>query len=466
MTTPTHETTATAGGVAFTDLAAKFGTPLYVYDGEALSRQFTGLREALDPRVEIFFSLKANPNISVCAYMHELGARAEVSSRAELHTALRAGVAPADVIFVGPGKSVLELEEAVEAGIAAIVCESFGELALIDRIAAQRGTVARVVLRINPSFAVKGAGLAMGGMPRQFGIDEATLFSAGAELAARHPHVRLVGVHVYMGTRIMFPDTIVENSRRILDLAERVAGQLGFPLELVDIGGGLGVAYFENESELDLGELSGKLNPVLADFVERHPATRLIMELGRYLVAPAGTYVISVRYTKESMGRWFAVADGGTNHHMAAVGIGAVVHRNFPIRLLSRSGEAEVEIDAETAAQAQEPTRWQLTGPLCTPNDVIGKDVALPPLRVGDLIGIGHSGAYGPSASPTGFLSHGHPAEVLVVDGEAHLIRRRESMEDLLGAQILCAPGRGAGQVGVPQAPADSATRRTTGQGR
>jgi diaminopimelate decarboxylase len=416
---------ATAGALSFADLAAEFGTPLYVYDGDVLARQFTGLRAALDPRVEIFYSLKANPNISVCAHLHRLGARAEVSSRVELHTALRAGVAPAEIIFVGPGKGAIELEDAVEAGIAAIVCESFGELGLIEGIAARRGVLARVVLRVNPSFAVKGAGLAMGGMPRQFGIDEAALLAADEGLAARHPHVRLIGVHVYMGTRIMFPEIVVENSRRILDLAERVAAHLGFPLEIVDLGGGLGVAYFERESELDPEELAAGLNPVLADFAERHPATRLAMELGRYLVAPAGTYVVSVRYTKESMGRWFAVADGGTNHNMPAVGIGAIVHRNFPIRLLNR------------AADAADAVPWQLTGPLCTPNDVFGKDVLLPPLRVGDLIGIGHSGAYGPSASPTGFLSHGYPAEVLVLDGEAHLVRRRESMEDMLGPQIL-----------------------------
>lgn len=422
----TPPVTATPDGPSFPELAAEFGTPLYVYDGDVIARQFTGLREALHPRIEIFFSLKANPNISVCAHLHRLGARAEVSSRTELHTALRAGVAPGDIIFVGPGKGIAELEDAVEAGIAAIICESFEELALIDRIAARRGTAARVALRVNPAFAVKGAGLAMGGVPRQFGIDEAALLGRGPELVSQHPHVRLIGLHVYMGTRIMSADVVAANSTRILDLADRVTAQLGFPLELLDLGGGLGVPYFVGETDFDHKDLAAQLDPLVTGFLGRHPQVRLIMELGRYLVAHSGTYVVSVRYTKESLGRRFAVADGGTNHHMAAVGIGSVVHRNFPIRLLNRAADPD-----------EQPAPWHLAGPLCTPNDVFGKDVALPALRPGDLIGIEQSGAYGPSASPTGFLSHGHPAEVLLADGAAHLVRRRETMEDLLRSQIL-----------------------------
>lgn len=145
------EPAATADGLPFTELAARFGTPLYVYDGAVLARQFTRLRAALDHRIELFFSLKSNPNLSVFAFLHGLGARAEVSSRAELHTAFRAGAAPADTILLGPGKSEAEIEDAVTAGIAALVCESFEELALIDRVALRHGVVARVALRVNPA---------------------------------------------------------------------------------------------------------------------------------------------------------------------------------------------------------------------------------------------------------------------------------------------------------------------------
>jgi diaminopimelate decarboxylase len=413
----------TVQGIGITELAGTYGTPLYVYDGEALRDRLTEVRGRLHPRLEIFFSLKANPNAGVCAVLHAHGARAEISSLAELATARRAGVAPEDIIFLGPGKSRAELAACLDQHVFAIICESFGELAVIEELAVERGTTARVALRINPGFTVQGSGLTMGGKPRQFGIDEAAVL-ADPGLAARLPHVRLMGVQVYMGTRILSEQAVAENTERILDLAERISRRLGFPLELADVGGGLGVAYFDNETDPDLAALAARVNPVLDAFAGRHPATRIVMELGRYLTARAGTYVARVRYVKTSMGERFAIADGGTNHHMAAVGIGSFVKRNFPIRLLNRLDEPATE-------------EWNVTGPLCTPSDTLGKKVLLPPVRPGDLIGVGRSGAYGPSASPVLFLSHGHPAEVLVLDGRAHLVREPDRTEDLLAKQRL-----------------------------
>ncbi|SCL35013.1 diaminopimelate decarboxylase [Micromonospora nigra] len=411
------------GGVPVTELVERFSTPLYVYDGATVTAQYRGLRERLHPAVEMFYSLKANPNVSVCALLHSLGARAEVSSLTELVTAQRAGVPADQIMFLGPGKSRDEITSCLKEEIT-LICESFGELALIDELAEGLGVTARVVLRVNPSFAVKGGGLTMGGKPRQFGIDETALLDA-PDLAARHRHVRLAGFQAYMGTRFLSEDMVAENTTRILDLAERLAAHLRVPLEVVDVGGGLGVAYFAGERDLDVVALTDQLNPVFARFHERHPDTRLVMELGRYLVGHSGTYAVRVRYVKESMGERFAVADGGTNHHMAAVGIGSFVKRNFPMRLLNRDSAAE-------------PVKWNVTGPLCTPNDTIGKAVELPAdLRPGDVVGVERSGAYGPTASPVHFLSHGYPAEVLVHDGEPRLIRTRDDVDSMLAAQIL-----------------------------
>ncbi|MBT3073217.1 MULTISPECIES: diaminopimelate decarboxylase [Streptomyces] len=419
-------------GLGINRLTEEFGTPLYLYDGDVLRAQFEGLRAPLHPALEMFFSLKANPNVSVCALLRSLGARAEVSSMAELVTALRAGVPAHDIIFLGPGKSREEIAACLTEGILATVVESFEELALVDELAAEQGVLAPVALRVNPGFAVKGSGLTMGGKPRQFGIDEEQVLAAEG-LAERHPHVRLMGVHAYLGTRILDENVIVENSARILDLAERVSERLGFTLELVDVGGGLGVGYFEKERDLDPKVLADGLNPLIESFARAHPTTRLLLELGRYLTAPAGTYVVRVRYVKTSLGESFAVADGGTNHHMAAVGIGSFVKRNFPMRLLNRLDEP-----------ADQP--WVVTGPLCTPNDTLGKNVSLPPVRAGDLIGVDRSGAYGPTASPVLFLSHGYPAEVLVDGGRAHLVRDRDTTDDLLGRQHRYhPPATGAG---------------------
>ncbi|HTI26688.1 MAG TPA: type III PLP-dependent enzyme [Kutzneria sp.] len=402
------------------EIAKEHGTPTYVYDGDHLAENLRELRAALHPALEVFFSLKSNPNRGVYDVLRAAGARAEVSSLAELRTVLAAGTDPGDIVFLGPGKSAAEIEACVEAGIYALVCESLPELVQIDEAAARHGVRQRVLLRVNPAFSVKGSRLTMGGKPRQFGIDEATVLAAGRSLS-EYRHADVAGVQAYLGTRILDADVVVKNTAYILDLAERVAAATGIRLDAVDIGGGLGVAYFDGEQDLDLAALTKELNPLLERFTAAHPDTRMIMESGRYLTADAGTYLMRVRYVKESMGENFAVTDGGTHHHMAAVGIGSFVKRNFPIELLSRTAE---------------PTEnWNVTGPLCTPNDTVAKGARLPSLQPGDLLGVRRSGAYGPSASPVYFLSHGYPAEVVVRRGRTYLVRRRDTVDDVLAKQ-------------------------------
>ncbi|MEU9606670.1 type III PLP-dependent enzyme [Streptomyces sp. NPDC048057] len=411
-------------GNSVADLAEEFGTPLFVYDAGVLERTYSELRDQLPDPVDIFFSLKANPNISVCGYLNSQGAGAEVSSYAELITALRAGVDPQDIIFVGPGKDERELTACVESGIHAVVCESLQEVRQLDAVAVARGDgPVPVLLRVNPSFDTKGSGLAMGGKPRQFGIDEEELRRSRSELA----HLRktkIKGFHAYMGTRFLNHEDVLHNTREILATSEDLAAQLGFPLEAVDFGGGLGIAYFDNEHDLDLTALGEGMREAVAPFAQRNPRCRLIMELGRFLTAMAGMYVVRARYVKESKGELFVVADGGTNHHMAAVGVGSFVKRNFPVAHLGRPGDRPTH-------------RYTLTGPLCTPNDVVAKKVELPEVKAGDLIGVERSGAYGPTASPGLFLSHGYPAEVMVVNGRAHVVRERDLAEDLLAKQHL-----------------------------
>jgi diaminopimelate decarboxylase len=412
--------TTTVQGIPFTELAQRFGTPLFVYDTEVLAGQYERLRAGLDPAVELFYSLKANPNAAVCAYLHGLGAGAEVSSLAELLTAQRAGVPADDIVFPGPGKQPGELSACLDTRVHAVVCESIGELAALDELARIRAVRAPVAIRVNPSFSVRASTLAMGGKPRQFGIDEDQLSRA---LLARFPNLDVLGIHVYLGTRLLDAGVVLENTVRILELAGSLADRLGLDLRLVDVGGGLGVPYFDGEEDLDLGTLVPGLNRAFAAFRATRPGVRLVMELGRYLTAPAGTYLMRVRYTKTSQGQRFAITDGGTHHHMAAVGIGSFVKRDFPMFLANRIGAAT--------------DRWTVAGPLCTPNDTLGRNIALPALRPGDLIGVRQSGAYGPTASPGLFLSHGYPAEVLVHEGRAYLIRDRDEPADLLAKQHL-----------------------------
>ncbi|ARQ68470.1 type III PLP-dependent enzyme [Streptomyces marincola] len=410
-------------GIPVSRIAAEFGTPLYLYDADVLRSGYQRLRAALHPAVDIFLSLKANPNVSVCGYLGSLGAGAEISSMTELLTVRRAGIDPRNVIFLGPGKTRAELEACVQAGLYAIVCESLDEVRQVDEIAAAADRDVPVMLRVNPDFSARGTGLTMGGKPRQFGVDVAQLRGARAALSGLR-RVRVRGIHAYLGTRFLKAEDIVGNTEQVLATAAGLADDLRIPLDTVDFGGGFGVAYFDNEKDLDIESTVAGINAAVEPFVRAHPGVRLINELGRYLTAWCGTYVVRVLYVKESQGERFAIADGGTNHHMAAVGVGSFVKRNFPLRSLTR--------------HTDEPTgKYTVTGPLCTPNDVIGKKVLLPEVAAGDLLGVERSGAYGPSASPGHFLSHGFPAEVMVLNGEAHLIRDRDRSEDLLAKQHL-----------------------------
>jgi len=410
-------------GIPVHQLAEQYGTPFFVYDGERLVENYTQLRGLLSSELEIFYSLKANPNISIYSLLHRHGVMAETSSLAELSTVLSAGTSPKDILFLGPGKDPKSLETLVDTGIYAIVCESIAEMGLVNSIAVAKGKKVDVALRINPNFAAKGSRLTMGGKPRQFGIDENTVF-ANPKIFKELTHVRILGIHVYMGTRILDANEIAENTKHIFELATRFKDAYDLPLQMVDIGGGLGVPYYDNETKLDVVKLGSLMNPLIGEFRSKNPKTRLIMELGRYLAAESGTFVSRALYVKESMGEQFVVTDGGTNCHMAAVGVGSFLKRNFPMANLS---------DWEGEATHQ----YHVTGPLCTPNDVVAKSAQLPPVNPGDLIGVLRSGAYGPTASPVLFLSFGYPAEVLVYEGKNHLIRERDTVQDILQKQRL-----------------------------
>jgi diaminopimelate decarboxylase len=404
-------------------LADRFGTPLYVYHHSELVAALADLRAALHPAMEVLYSVKANPNVSVCAAFADQGTGAEVSSPVELDTAIRAGFRPRDVLYVGPAKTPQELWACLAAGVRAIVVESFAELAELQRIGARSGVRPPALVRVNPTTVEPGARMAMGGRARPFGIDEEQLLGYRT-LVADHPDVDILGVHAYLGTRILAPDTIVAHTRGVLALAERVSAATGIVLRTVDVGGGLGVAYFPGETDPDMARLRAGLAPVVDRFRSRHPHTRLLFEAGRYLTARAGVYLVRVRDVKSSQGRRFVVTDGGTHHHLPAVGIGGLVRRNFPLRCFTDDPDRPLR-------------RVTVTGPLCTPSDALAVDVELPAPVAGDVIGVLRSGAYGPTASPGRFLSRGYPAEVLVEPAGAVLVRTRDDTADLLRQQRL-----------------------------
>ncbi|WP_192456355.1 diaminopimelate decarboxylase [Musicola keenii] len=408
-------------GVAVSDIANRIGTPFYVYSARQLRRQFGQLRQRLPSNIDIYYSLKANPNLSVVNLLVTAGAGCEVCSPTELETALAAGVAPQRVLYVGPGKSLAALEHAVDKQVRAIVAESIAELDAINRQAAASGSVQTVALRINPDFNVEHARLVMSGKPTQFGLSLENAHAALASLS-RWPFIALRGFHIYLGTRILNAQAIADNTRHILQLARALRDRYRLSLDFVDVGGGFGVPYFPKEQPLDLPQLGDALTRIADDFGAQAPDTRIIIELGRYLVAEAGMFVTRVNTLKTAGDKQFAVCDGGANCHSAAAGLNSMLRKNFPLRRLGDN--------------RQRPTqRYQVSGPLCTPTDLLGDNVLLPELTVGDLIGITHSGAYGLTASPGHFLSFGYPAEIMVDGDRVLLIRQPETSRQLLERQ-------------------------------
>jgi diaminopimelate decarboxylase len=410
-------------GVSIATLAHKYPGPFYVYDGDAIELQITRIRTALSAGVQVFYSMKANPNASVVALLSTLADGVDVSSWGELQVALHAGFAPSQVLFVGPSKSHEEIEGAIRAGIGCLVIESKAELFLADRIAARLGEIVNVALRVNPAFEAGGSRLKMGGASTQFGIDEEQLGDVIVS-TRKLTNVRVIGLHAYVGTRILDWSVALRNTTAILELALRMQEQFKLELRLVDVGGGLGVPYFQGEQPFDFDRFIAEVNPIFREFQTAVPGVRLVMELGRFIVAEAGVYVSEVRYLKTSRGKQYALVSGGTNHFQATASVDSILKRSFPIKLLNKMENGAV-------------SPIVVCGPLCTPADVLGRGVDLPAVEVGDLIGVLNAGAYGMTASPLEFLSHAWPSEVLVYQGTAYLVRKPPSISDVLRFQPL-----------------------------
>lgn len=401
------------GGAALSELAAAYGTPFYVYDAAIMRRDYARLSKAVAGFAEVFYSIKANPNPSVAGVFAEAGAGLEIASAAEFKVGRAAGSAPRRMIFAGPGKGEDELAFTLESGIGEIHLETFEEIEAVSRIARGLGRKAPVAIRVNPVSEARGGAMQMGGRPSQFGFDEEILDEIVACVCA-DPSLEFSGLHFFAGTQILDAELLLRQWGHAIGVARRVARAIERPLRTIDLGGGLGVPYYEGDAFLDLTAVAQGA-PALRATLEREPLLRhakVILEPGRFLTAGAGAYVMQVRAVKVSRGQRFIITDGGMHHHLAASGnLGQVIKRDYPI------------VPARCAAEsAYAPCA--IVGPLCTPLDTLGRSTAMPDLKRGDLIAVLQSGAYGLSASPVGFLSHPMPAEIMVEDGAHRLIRK------------------------------------------
>jgi diaminopimelate decarboxylase len=388
------------GGVPLTRLAERVGrTPFYAYDRRLVAERIALLRKTLPEELHLHYAIKANPMPALVQFIVPRVDGLDVASAGELAVALNAGIAPEAVSFAGPGKRAEELAAAVAAGIV-INMESESEMDRIARLAAAQGRRPRVAIRVNPDFELKTSGMKMGGGPKQFGVDAERV----PDMLARLKTLPLdfAGFHIFSGSQNLSAAAIQEAQTKTFELAYALAAHAPAPVRLLNIGGGFGVPYFPGERPLDLDAVGAHLRALLPRARERLPHAEFVIELGRYLVAEAGIYVCRVIDRKISRGHVFLVTDGGLHHHLAASGnFGQVLRKNYPVLVGTKVTGAAREVAS-------------VVGPLCTPLDLLADRMELARADVGDLIVVLQSGAYGLTASPTAFLSHPAPLEVLV----------------------------------------------------
>ena len=374
-------------------------TPLFVYDRAMLTARAAEWRAAMPREVRLHYAMKANPFAPLLAHMATIVDGFDVASGGELALALASGMAAEHISFAGPGKRDRELEAAIAAG-ATLNHESAGEgaraLAIADRI----GTRPRLAVRVNPDFDLKGSGMKMGGGAKPFGVDAdavpalvRTLIDAGADWR---------GFHIFAGSQALDADAIADTQAQTVALAARLAEAVGAAPPLVNLGGGMGVPYFPGDRAVDAATVGARLAETLGARGVALAESGFAMELGRWLVAEAGVYLMRVVDRKVSHGETFLVTDGGLHHQLAASGnFGTVIRRNYPIAVAGRFGREAVETVS-------------VVGCLCTPLDRLGDQIGLPRADVGDLIALFQAGAYGASASPAAFLGQGPALEMLV----------------------------------------------------
>ena len=388
------------GGLPLSRLAERVGqTPFYAYDRELLRTRVSQLKAALPAGVKLHYAMKANPMPALVAFMATLVDGIDVASGGEMKVALDAGGNPQEISFAGPGKRDAELRQAVAAGVL-INVESFRELDVLARLSSELALPARVAVRVNPDFELKGSGMKMGGGPKQFGVDAEQV----PALLARIGELKLSfeGFHLFAGSQNLKPESICEAQQKSYELALSLSRHAPSPVRFLNLGGGFGIPYFPGEQHLDLSPIGDNLTHLVARAAQDFPLASLVIELGRYLVGEAGIYVSRIVDRKISRGQTYLITDGGLNHHLSASGnFGQVIRKNYPVSIGNRMGAEDTEIVT-------------IVGPLCTPLDILGDRMTLPVAVPSDLAVVFQSGAYGASASPQRFLGHPEVVEVLV----------------------------------------------------
>lgn len=398
--------------VSAVDLAETYGTPLYVYSRGYLRHQFRRVREAfaeIDPL--ICFAVKANTSAAVIHTFAAEGAGADVVSGGELFRARRAGI-PADrIVFAGVGKTAEEIEYAIREEILGFTVESEAELHRISECAVRIGGTARVDIRVNPDVDPKTHKYtSTGKKENKFGVDLERAVKA-YELAARLPGIEIVGLHMHIGSPVMSIDPYVEALERIAPVVREL--KAAYPtLRHLDIGGGLGIRYRDEQEDLDPVHLAKALVPTLKEL-----DLKVLLEPGRFLTGNAGILLTRVQYLKEGPEKTFVIMDAAMND-LIRPALYEAYHKILPVR------------------ETEETLLGDLVGPVCESGDFFAQNRELPAVQAGELLAVMSAGAYG-YVMASNYNSRGRPAEVMVSGGTAKLVQRRETWDDLVAGETV-----------------------------
>jgi diaminopimelate decarboxylase len=391
------------------DIVRQFGTPSYAYDIRRLRTQAQKLQAIVSDAVDILYSLKANASLGISDVLADCGLGADVASAGELATAVEAGF-PAERIFVaGPYKSPELLGYLWQLPAAIVSVDSLSELKWL----AQENIRNRMVLRLRPDFG--SCAQVAAGSESRFGIIQEEI--PGCRELITSGQIKVVGFHVYAGSQVLDSVGITGHLRGTIDLVLRTADRLGITAEYINLGGGFGIPDAPHEQELELGPIGAELRSV----GQRAAPARLVLELGRYLVAQAGWYLTSVVGFQTHQGRPAVLVDGGTHQRADCCGLGLRNRANPPVVL-----------DVETTQRAH----TDVLGCLSLPADVLAESSWLPPLVRGNVLAFANAGAYGLWSSPAIFHGYTLPAEVAFDGSDINLMRARQPARRILDGQF------------------------------
>lgn len=376
-------------------------TPAYIYNIKEIKNRCMLLQNSLSNKIELFYSEKANPNLSLLDKIKNYVKGIEVASKRELENALETGFLPENIIFVGPGKTYDEIKYAIKNNIYNIICESDLELEIVNEIGRKMKKKIKCSIRINPISNIKGNRMKMGGASKPFGIDEEKI-PITIKIAKKYNFINIIGFYIYRGTQNLDIESICMGYEETFKFALKYQKILNHSIEFIGLGGGYGIPYFEGDKELDMNLLEKKINSILNLYVHKFSnSVRIISESGRYIVATSGKFITKILYKKKSRKKIFLIVDGGTNFFSISSGMGCFLKRNFPFSIVQKNENLLTELAT-------------IVGPLCTPTDQLTYNQNIPISEVGDFVIFENAGAYGLTASPVLLLSHELPKEILI----------------------------------------------------